>query len=321
MLKSALIVTACLATCVVACTVCASAQTRADSMTTTQIHDLLEKIEMDDDIIYYIRLTSGDILTGPIREISSDSTGTSIRIYCQIGKARVYIREIEYVGTYEAAYRQKNRTFIMPTAAPIGNDHFIGLWEIAFLYAGVGIADVVSITAGRTFVPSVPSDQQASVVNIKATVYDAPNGLLEEGKQYYAVGVNGAWLNDVNFLGHIYGVATFTGRRTSVSTMLFAKIMGKDIYTINGGTLFNNVQFPFANGAIGVGLSLDSRVNHFHDAHFLAEIWCADITRPASTALFLGLRLNNTNLSSDFGITVAQGPLILPSVAFSWTPF
>lgn len=303
----------------IGCSKCLVAQDTI--MTTSQINDVLNLIDMDDNIIYYIRLTSGDILTGPIREISSDSSGASLRIYCQIGKARVFIREIKYVGTYEAAYRQKHRTYLMPTAAPIGKDHFIGLWELAFLYGGAGIADIVSITAGRTFVPSVPGDQQASVVNIKATVYQAPNGLLEQGTQYYAVGLNGAWLNNVNFFGHIYAVATFTGLRTSVSTMLFAKIAGKDIYTVSTGTLFNQFQFPFANGAIGVGLSLDSRINHYHDMHFLAEIWNADITHPASTALFVGLRINNTNVATDFGITVATGPLVLPSVSFAWTPF
>lgn len=290
-------------------------------MTTSQIDAVLEKIEMDDDIIYYIRLTSGDILTGPIREISSDSSGTSLRIYCQIGKARVFIREIEYVGTYVAAYRQKHRTYIMPTAAPIGKDHFIGIWELAFLYAGGGIGDFLSITAGRSVVPSVPGDQQVSVVNVKATVHQAPNGLLEEGMQYYAAGVNGTWLNNSNFLGHLYAVATFTGRRTSVSTMLFAKVAGPDEYTVSAGTLISQFRFPYANGAIGVGLSLDSRVNHHHDMHFLAEIWTADITRPAGTALFVGMRIANTTLATDFGITVANGPVILPTVSFCWTPF
>jgi len=305
------------------CTYGVSAQDTSQdtSMTTSQIHDVLERIDMDDDVIYYIRLTSGDILTGPIREISSDSSGTSLRIYSQIGKARVYIREIKYVGTYTAAYRQKHRTYIMPTAAPIGKDHFIGVWELAFLYAGAGISDFLSITAGRSVIPSVPGDQQVNVVNIKATLHQAPNGLLEEGMQYYAAGVNGTWLNDVNFLGHLYAVATFTGRRTSVSTMLFAKIVGKDDYIVSAGTLFNQFRFPYANGAIGVGLSLDSRMEHFHDMHFLAEVWTADITRPAGTALFVGVRINNTSFSSDFGITVANGPLILPTVSVAWTPF
>lgn len=303
---------------------CAGAQTATaqdTTMTTSQIKSVLDEIEIDDNIIYYVRLTSGDILTGPIKEISTDSTGASIRIGSQIGRARIFIREIKYIGTYDAAYRHKHRTFIMPTAAPIGNDHFIGLWELGFVYAGVGISDFASITAGRSFIPSVPGDQQISIVNIKATVHDAPNGLLEQGRQYYAVGFNGTWLNAVNFIGHLYGVATFTGRRTSVSTMLFAKVTGQDAYTISAGTLFNQFRMTYANGSVGVGLSLDSRMDNHHDMHFLAEVWNADLTRPAGTALFVGVRINNTNVTSDFGITVASGPLVIPSVSFAWTPF
>lgn len=290
------------------------------TMSQEEIREIADKIELDDDIVYYIRLYNGDILTGPIREISVDSGGTSIRVAAPIGRAKVYLTEVAWIGTYESMYRHSHRLYIMPTAEPIGSNHFVGLWELLFLYGGVGIGEVVSITAGRSFVPQIGSENQASIINLKATVAEQDNGLVEGGKQFYAIGATAGWLGDVNFMGHVYGVATFTGKRTRVSTMMFAKISGDDLYVINGATLFNPFTFPYATGTIGVALGLDTRFSSHHDMRFIAELWNADITRPSNTILMLGARLANTSLSMDFGMMVTPGPGVLPVVNVAWTP-
>jgi hypothetical protein len=289
-------------------------------MSTDDLDALEEQIRDDPDRVFFVRLINGDVLTGPLLAVERSDDGVALRIGATIGRAKVYLREIAFLRAIDDAYRHRHRGYILPTAQPIGDDHFLGVWELAFLYAGGGIGPI-SITGGRTLVPGIPMSDQFSVVNVKVTVHEADNGLVEGGKQYYAVGVNGAWLNDKNFMGHVYGSATFTGRRTQVTTTMFAKVSGEDLATINVGTLVNPFVLPYANGAIGIGLSLDTRMPSFNDLHVIAELANADITRPANTILYLGLRTASSSIAMDFGIALAPGPLAIPAVAFAWTPF
>ncbi len=280
-----------------------------------------EEIRIDPDRLWYVRLVNGDILTGPVLAVERDDQGYAIRIGVVIGRAKVYVKEIAWIEALERSYRQRHRVFIMPTAEPIRNDHFVGLWELGFLYAGAGIADIVSITAGRTFVPGLAAADQVSHINVKATLYDAPNGIVETGRQYYAAGVTGSWLGSSNFMGHVYGVATFTGARSQVSTMFFAKVSGEDFYTVNGGTLFNPFNVNYPTGSVGIGLSMDARLPDFYDLHVIGELWNNDLTRPANTMVFLGVRTTNEHVSMDFGLAVFSAPAVVPMVSFSWTPF
>lgn len=280
-----------------------------------------DRVDEDNERIWYIRLLNGDVLSGPILKVEHDSAGTAVRIAAPIGRAKVYLHEMAWISTADESYRHRHRTYIMPTAEPIGNDHYAGLWEIAFLYAGAGIGDIVSITAGRTFVPSVPASDQLSLINIKATVYESDNGLVDGGRQYVAVGYNGAWLNARNPFGHAYVVGTWTGRRTQVSTMMFAKVVGPDIYTVSTGSLFNPFLVNYSTGTVGVGLSLDTRISDHHDLHVIGELWNSDITRPANTMLFLGLRTATSVVAMDFGLAVFSAPAVVPLVSFAWTPF
>lgn len=296
------------------------AQVHRDSVDQAII-DVVDDIDIAEEVVYFVRLHNGDLLSGPVREIANDAEGTFIRLGTEIGRAKVYLHQIAWIGTQERSYRQHHRLYIMPTAEPIGKDHFLGLWELLFLYGGVGIGDVVSITAGRTAVPGIPFDQQVSAVTAKATVYAGDNGIVEGGKQYYAVGVAAGWLNDANFLANIFAVATFTGKRSSVTTMMFAKVAGPDVYTFHAGRIIDPFNLTYASGKIGVGLGLDSRIEDRHDIHVVGELWNADITRPSNTALYLGLRLANTAFSMDFGMTVLTAPAVVPTVAFAWTPF
>lgn len=282
---------------------------------------VLDEMEYDTDAEYYVRLVNGDVVTGQILEISSDSTGTFLRLAASFGRARLYAREISWIGLRETSYRARSRGILLPTAQPIGNDHYLALVEGVMPTIGVGIGSILSITAGRTVVPGIGWSNQFSTVNIKGTLYEGPNGLVEQGKQVYALGVNGAWINDVNFIGHVYGVATYTGKRTSVSTLVHAKVSGKDDYTVSGGTLFSPFRFPYANGTIGLAFMMDVRFPEFHDLHFIGELWNADILRPSNSALFVGVRQGNTALTFDFGVAVLPGPNVAPALVVQWTPF
>lgn len=282
---------------------------------------VLSDMEFIDDATYIVRLVNGDMLSGPIVETDSDPAGAYIRISASIGRAKVYAKEIDFIGTRDQQYRHWHRGFIMPTAQPIRNDHFVSLVEGVLPYAGVGIGEYVSITGGRSLIPAIPWQDQVSVIDGKFTFAKSENGLVDEGFQYYAVGVNAGWLNDVNFMGHIYGVATWTGKRTQASTMFFAKVAGKDASLIGAGNIISPFGFVYTNGTVGAALSLDTRFPEFHDLHFVGELWAQDLTKPANTMLYLGLRTANTSVAMDFGLAIVPGPMVFPLVAFAWTPW
>lgn len=294
----------------------AGSTTIAHALTDEQ---LLQMTFVDEEV-YIVRLENGDILHGPIVEFSEDETGAFIRVASVIGRAKIYAKEIHSIASTADDYRHRHRGYLLPTAQPIGNDAFIALVEGVLPYVGIGIGEWLSVTAGRTLIPGVAWSDQASLINAKFTLHSAPNGLVEGGEQVYAVGVNGGWINDVNFLGHVYGVATFTGKRTQATLMMFAKVAGKDVYTVKAGNFFGPAAFPLANGTFGVGIGLDTRFPEMRDLHFVGELWNADLTKPANTALYLGLRLTNRAVASDFGFTVVPGPFIIPTIAFAWTP-
>jgi hypothetical protein len=305
--------------------------------------DELEQLENDlrddPDREYVFRLVNGDIVSGPIIDIeawdlflrpgtdsmylkkrSKQSFGFDVTVDALTGKLKLDSRNIAYFERRYEAYRHRHRGYIIPNAQPIGDDAFIGLWEIGFLYAGGGVGPL-SITAGRSFVPGIPARDQLSLVNVKATVAEADNGLVESGKQYYALGFNGAWLNDKNFIGHAYVNATFTGARAAATTTFFTKVAGPELMQVNLGTLVNAFNLPLANGAFGVAISIDTRFPDFHDLHAVMELANADITRPGNTLLYLGVRTALSSVGMDFGITLAPGPTVIPAVAFAWTPF
>ena len=96
--------------------------------------------------------------------------GEGIKFSTEIGTATIYEDQILEIKKVKNYYRQDHRIYLLPTANPIGNNHFIGNFELLMFYAGAGISDIVSITAGRTFMPSIRSDQQLSVANAKVTL-------------------------------------------------------------------------------------------------------------------------------------------------------
>jgi hypothetical protein len=280
----------------------------------------LQDMEIDTEVEYYVRLTNGDVVTGFLSDVSADKQGARIQMKMAVATITIYAKDIAWIGTREQAYRSRNRGFVIPTAEPIGNDFYIGVISGAIPTVGFGLFDVGSIVFARSFIPGLSMREQFSLINLKATVYQAENGLIEGGRQFYAIGINGSWINDVNFIGHLYGVGTFTGTRSRVSTVLFSKSFGRDDYTVNLGSLGSSFRFPYASGTFGVGLMIDVRFPEFNDLHAMAELWGVDIARPAQSVFVLGLRKVNTSTTMDFGLGLFPGGIVAPVINFVYTP-
>ncbi|MFP4370360.1 MAG: hypothetical protein ACLFR2_12345 [Candidatus Kapaibacterium sp.] len=268
---------------------------------------------------YQVRLKNGDILTGYILEMENDpEEGEGFRFQTYIGTALIFESQIEEIRLFKDSYRHKHRVFLLPTADPIGDDHFIGAFELAFFYAGFGIGDIVSITAGRSVVPTIPGEDQVSLMNLKATVYDYEFETMEGGVAI-ALGGNLAFINNDNRLIHSYAVSTFRGAKSRLTGAVFYKMGSRDIYTLR----FNNeiVDMIYTDGSFGIALGLDTRISDRHGLHVIGELWNNDINSPTNTGIMLGLRLSNTNFAADFGMSFFTQPLVLPIASFSWTPF
>ncbi len=281
----------------------------------------LENFDPDPELVYYVRMSNGDVLSGLSTQVKEDGKGSYIELTTINGRIKIYEENIAWIGLYIDSYRADSRGLLIPNAEPIGNDSYVGVTEAVMPTVGIGYTPYLNVVAGRTIIPGIGAENQFSIVNIKSTLYEAENGLVEGGKQFYAVGFNASWLNDVNFIGHLYGVATFTGKRTRVSTLVHWKAAGKEVYTVSSGTLANSFQFPYINGTLGVGLMMDVRFPELHDVHILAELWGADLTRPSQSGLFLGLRQTNNQLTYDFGFGLLPRGVLVPIVNFAWTPW
>ncbi len=281
--------------------------------------DILKNILPSDEIVYVLRLNNGDIISGYVTEMMNHPEyGEGIKISTELGIATIYAKQIVEINPEKEHYRHGHRVFLLPTADPIGDGHFIGMFEVLFLYGGIGIADIVSITGGRTMIPQIAPDQQISDVNIKATFLHVPFESME-GYMSFAVGMNFAYVNAANRIINPYIVATFVGERSRITGNIFFKTGSEDFYNVRFYDQLFNMQY--ANGAVGIGLGLDTKFSKRNDLHFIGELWNNDITKPTNTGVLLGLRLANTNFSSDFGMAFFTEPFFAPFVSFVWTPF
>lgn len=283
---------------------------------------ILEGIDVSSDVRYAVRLEDGSFLIGVLSEkVESEKEGTGVKIKTAIGTATVYESQIAEIIPMDDLYRHAHRVFLLPTGEAIRKNHFVGNLELFGLWAGIGVGDVVSITAGRTALPSVPSGDQVSFVNLKATIYDEEYTTMP-GKFSLAGGVNLGWLNAPNRLTHAYFSATFTRIRSRVTGTVFMNLSGNsmELFTARAGTL-GSVVVHYPASAIGIGVGVDTRLPGRQDLHVLAELWNSDISKPTNTVLMLGLRLANTAVSMDFGLAVFSVPSVVPVMSFAWTPF
>ena len=280
---------------------------------------LTNEIIPNKQVKYIIKLTNGDIISGYIVEMVSDpEEGDGIKFSTELGTATIYDDEIEVINPEINYYRHNSRVYLLPTAEPIKNNHFIGNFELLFFYVGIGISDFVSITAVRSLIPNIRSDQQFSVINTKFTVYEMQLNSLTK-KLSFAVGGNLTFINSRNRFIHFYGVSTLTLNRSAITASLFYKSGSADIYDIRFANSTTGLIYP--DGSFGIGLGLDTKFSNTHLLHFIGELWNSDVTKPTNTAVMLGLRLSNSKFSADFGLSFFTQPFVAPFMSFVWTPF
>lgn len=309
-----------------------------------ELTTLPASLKIDAKTVYRIRLTNGDMITGVItdkdtdRAIADEPERTYIKFKTDVGLLKIYADEISDIILKDASYRHNHRLFFMPTAESIGNNHFLGSWELLMLYGGAGIGDILSITAGRTIIPTLSSQEQFSLINAKVLLYATPPSDVpvrtklniggttvyesetdETGRIALAGGVQWTALQQAR-ISTVYTVGTYTQGRSALSALLFYKAGGDETIFLSGRQLGSTL-FRYPSGAFGVGLGLDVRFPERNDIHFIGELWNADISRPVGTAVILGIRLTNSTLSADFGIATTTNLDILPVVNFVWTPF
>ena len=279
---------------------------------------VLDDIAAGDDI-YVIKLENGDVITGKVVEfIDSPEYGPSIRVDTEIGVARVYEYQIEKISKVEDVYRHAHRHYLLPSAVAIGSDHYAGMFEVAFMYAGFGIGDMVSVNVGRSILPGVDSRDQISVMNAKVTLVDMPYPGVAK-RVCIAVGGNLGFVNHNNRIINLFANGTIRFDRTAFTAALIYKQGSGNSYRVR----FNrNVEdFIYEDGNFGVGLGLDTKFSTRYDLHFIGEIWTPNIRKPLESAVLVGLRLCNDKVSSDFGLAVTSDPFAIPFVSFVWTPF
>jgi hypothetical protein len=278
-----------------------------------------EFLDNNSEKVLVIRLKNGDMITGIVEYISDDKTkeGT-FRIKTQIGTTIIYFSEVKEIQIKDDLNRQRHRCFIMPTAEPIGKNHFISNYMIALFYAGFGIYDYVSVTAGTSLIPTVDSRDQISLINVKATVYSMDWETMKGGMSI-ALGANLAFVNNKNKFSHLYGNITLRGDRTDLTALVFVKTGEEDFYDLR----FVDRVYPaiYFNNAFGLGLGMTTKFSERHDLYFVGEIWNTDISRLTNTGLLGAIRIQNSSFSADFGLMFFTVPALFPVVNFSWTPF
>jgi len=278
-----------------------------------EFYDLIS----DPDIEYVFRLYNGNIIQGYITEfIEDEGAGEGIKIATYVGEIKLYHNQIIEAILLQDMNRHSHRAYIMPTARPIGDDHFVGNWEIGLIYGGFGISEYVSVTGGHTFVPGI--EQQAWLINAKATVLQQE---FEGAKGGYAVavGYNHASITSID-LGYLYVNGTYYGERTSFTGMVYSRIneqavpesivIMEDVYPIN-----------VPQGSVGIGFAMDTRFSSWTDVRFVGELWSPDLSRATNSAILAGFRIDNSTVAYDFGLCFVTTPVVIPYFAFSWTPF
>lgn len=273
---------------------------------------------------YVLRLSNGDLITGKfVEEIESAEYGKGVKFKTNFGIAPIYFFEIEEIRQSEKYNRHNHRHFIMPTAEPIGDDYFVGIVELAFLYGGFGITDYLSVTAGHSFVPYIGSDNQISVLNLKSTFlnkrFENDEGEYK-GSLFLAGGANLSWINDANNLQHYFVNATFKGKTSKLTANLFYKYSGEDLYTFHFGQA-GSFDATYNDGTFGIGLGVEDQFWNWRGVNIMLELWNSDFSRPSNTGVLLGFRLFNSKYSADVGLMFFTAPFAAPFVNFVFTPF
>jgi len=288
------------------------------SLNLTALEKLPKNITLD-EVTYVVKLNNGDLFTGEVTEfIFDDQNNEGIKLSTDIGIAPIYAQQIKFIIPFDEYYKHDNRVFLLPSAYPISDNHYLGAYELLFFNLGVGITDYISITVGKTLVPFLYEGQQLSNLNIKATLinFDWNN---EPGGMAVALASNMAFLNDNNTFINVLGIVSFKMKKSIFTTSLIYKAGNNDFNEISVRDEIFNVNYE--NGSMGIGLGIDNRFTNWLDLHFIGEVWNGNITKPSNTGVLLGLRYTNEVFSTDFGISFFTTGVFAPFASFVWTPF
>jgi len=274
--------------------------------------------EVEEGHNYIFRLANGDVISVLVIEKTILDDKFALKIRTLIGNTTIFEDEIAEIRLLNDFYRHNHRVYLLPTAIPIKNNHFIGNYELGLFYAGAGIVDFASFYAGRSILPFAYPDQEISVANLK---FSYPAFKIDDfnANIWLGGGANIAFINSYNKFFHYYINSTFQGEKSTLTALLFYKAGEKDIYNIRFKNELYNLSYP--NGAFGVAFGVDTKFSHRNDLHFIGEIWNSDVNNPSNTLILIGLRLAGTKFSSDFGLAFITEPLAFPFFSFVWTPF
>jgi hypothetical protein len=212
--------------------------------------------------------------------------------------------------------RDGYRHFIMPTAKPIEGG-YLGFWELAFMQAGYGFGDVVSLSAGFTVLPTVAFRSQFGFIQGKITLYDDLGFTL-------AGGLNFLRLTSDNTFLHFFGDLTYAmPSGTRFTGLVFYKLSSStrngsndpvvQVDVVPYGTFFFNY-----TGGLGAGIGFDTPFLGNPNMRLVAELWNQDIATPNKLGLIGAFRLESEQFSSDFGLMYFTLPLITPVANFVW---
>ncbi|MCL2313591.1 MAG: hypothetical protein FWC41_14140 [Firmicutes bacterium] len=298
---------------------------------------------------YTVLLKNGDMISGKIIEIFNENydaniadTNNEIDLQKSIqqvknrhlaliinsnllGEIIIYEDEIVNIKAKKTDTRQNHSLYLMPTANPISNNHFIGNYELVLIYGGIGLTDWVSLTAGHTMIPETRPSDQISLVNVKVSspaIFDKNH--IYGSNIRFALGGNLAWVNSHNKMFHLYGVATFNSFYTNNSNFsvgVFYKAGYQDYPSTVRFFDRPPMAFDYPDGSFGMCAGLERRFPTRKDLSLIMEVWNSDVMNAANTAILLGFRLSGAKVYADFGISFFTQPFAIPFFSFVWMPF
>ncbi len=203
-----------------------------------------------------------------------------------------------------------DRVFLLPTAnaIPAGRG-FISDYELLFLYGGVGIADVVSITAGTSLIPGLSLAHQFSTAQLKITA-------AQSSELSLALGGSVAFVQDANRFIHIFGTGSLCLDSVWYTASIFYKISGPDEAFVDAMP-YGDFSFFYTAG-LGLALGVEVPVPHRDDMRIVAELWNHDVGNPRHMAIMGGFRIGNEMLSGSFGLAILPIPTIFPVASFAY---
>lgn len=268
---------------------------------------------------YTVELTNGDVLTGEyLDDVHSQEDGDGIKLATEIGNASIFNWQIARIYFSANDYRYDSKMLVLPTAYPIGRNHYLALVEGVMPEAGVGIGNWISLRGGCSILPVKRITGQFAYVNAKCTIF---NGIIDSSLGNFALapGLNFATLGGGNNFWHAFVSASLDFGTTIISANIFYKMSGGDLYSYRfQDNLWN---FGYSDGAFGLSFGIDKKLNA-RGLDFFAEVVNGDVNEYKKSAADVGIRFSNSKFGADLGIGFALGGSFpVPIMQFHWTPF